>query len=137
MDQTVLAGGEFFVLGIIIFVVYTAIVRWRRRRKPATNGPVSLEKIRQMIAQLPEHLWTPAEIIGSTYDLFGGKSIRFCYHGADPPGTEKPLPACIMIIVDEKLCLFFYKDSDRDVIWTYDGFEAGDYTKDYRGETVR
>ncbi len=137
MEQPILASGEFFALGVIILVIYHSVGYLIRRRKGKSRAPVTIKQLEEMNSKLPEHLRTSPQVIQSTYDLFGGCSIRFSYRAGDPPEEEDRLPTTIRIIIDEKLCLFFWKDDPSAVQWVYDGYEAGDYTNDFRDETVR
>lgn len=131
------AGIALFILGLLIYIAYKSITGVLERRRGVRPAPITTRKIKKMMKQLPKHLRTPSAVVRSTYDLFGGSTIRFSYRPGDPPGKEDPIPTTIRIIIDEKLCLYFYKDDSSALQWVYDGFEAGDYTNDFRDEMVR
>lgn len=134
MANHLTAGGEFIVLGIILLVLYQAINvvfrKWRRSRMK--YSPVSNEEVDKMMNGLPKHLRSSTRRIQETYELFGNREIRFSLRPADPAEDESFRVACLRLIVDEKLCLFFYQNEMFVNCWHYDGFEAGDYTNDFR-----
>ena len=137
MQEHLEAGGEFILLGIIIIVMYQVTVclyrKWRRSRMK--YSPVSNEEIDKMMRDLRDDLRSPARYVQCSYELFSGREIKVFISRPQPWETEENDVTCLKLILDNKLCLFFFENRGRENSWVYDGFEAGDYSHQ-SGETI-
>ncbi len=134
MANHLTAGGEFFVLAIVLLVLYQAIDvvfrKWPRSRMK--YSPVSNEEVDKMMSGIPKPVRSSTSRVQASYEVFGGRAIRFSLTPANPAEDESCRVACLRLIIDVKLCLFFLQDEMFENRWHYDGFEAGDYTNCYR-----
>lgn len=74
--------------------------------------------------------------IEAAYRIFGQKKSGYrpdlriltgsydCSQGLDKPGIPDRTKPTLRIIIDNRLCLFFYGSSGK---WEFDGYECGDY----------
>lgn len=137
MLQHLEAGGEFFLLGIIILVMYRVMAslyrRWRRSR--LSNSIVSIKEIEEQMQKIPVQFRSSGRYVQCSYELFSGREIKIFVSGPQPWETEEDVVRCLNLILDNKLCLYFYKNRGQENSWVYDGFEAGDYSRQ-SGETI-
>lgn len=123
------------VWAFVLLIVFVYVSRARVEMANKVDSlPMKREKFDSLQAQLPEEFRSSAKTVGASYQLFDDARIRFLHYDADSSDSDNPLPECIKIILDQKLCLYFYPDSTRDGFWKYDGFESGDYENPYEGE---
>ena len=96
---------------------------------------MNLGEIKAILNRMPEQYRPDAQKVYFAESLFGEEAarrdIRFLFERAGDVDRygDKVEYTSLKIIVDNRICLFFYRQSDT---WEYDGWEAGPYEDNWR-----